>query len=71
MRIQRGGGTGDPDPPARKITKYRFFVSNTGPDPLKIVKLQSQHSILGHNRNRHASETSVKWRSAGGPMMAR
>ena len=43
--------------------------SNTGPDPLKIVKLPSQFSILGHNR--HASETPFKWRFAGGPKMAR
>ena len=64
-RIQRG--TGGPDPP-RKSQKYRFF-SNTGPDPLKIVKLPSQLSIFGHNR--HASETPFKWRLAGGLKMAR
>ena len=55
MWIQRGGvGTGVPDLPS-KITKIRVFLSNTGPNPLKIVKLPSQLSILGHNR--HASET--------------
>ena len=34
------------------------FFSNTGPDPLKIVKLPSQLSILGHHR--HASKTPFK-----------
>ena len=33
------------------------FLSNTGPDPLKITKLPSQHSMLGHHQ--HASETDV------------
>ena len=41
------GGTGGPDPPS-KITKIFFFFSNTGPDPLKIVKLPSQLLILNH-----------------------
>ena len=31
------------------------FLSNTGPDPLKITKLLSQHSMLGHHR--HTSKT--------------
>ena len=62
-RIQRGAG--DPDP--LKYHKNIGFLSNTGPDPLKITKLSSQHSILGHHRP--ASETSLKWRFAGGPMM--
>ena len=66
VRFQRGG-TGSPDLPS-KITKIGFF-SNTGPDPLKIVKLPSQLSILGHNR--HTSETPFKWHLAGGPKMAR
>ena len=61
------GGTGGPDPP-RKSQKYRF-LSNTDPDPLKIVKLPSQLSIFGHNR--HASETPFKWWFAGGPKMTR
>ena len=61
-----GGGRGS-GPPS-KITKYRFF-SSTGPDPVKIVKLLSQLSILGHIR--HASKTPFKWRFIGGPNMAR
>ena len=55
MRGSRGGGTGGLDPPPLKNHKYIGFLSNTGPDPLKITKLPSQHSMLGHHR--HASET--------------
>ena len=33
--------------------------------PLKITKLPSQHSMLGHHR--HASEMPFKWHFAGGP----
>ena len=36
------------------------FLRNTGLDLLKITKLPSQHSMLGHHR--HASETPFKWR---------
>ena len=64
VRIQRGDrGSG---PPLENHKKG--FFSNAGPDPLKIVKLPSQLSILGHNR--HASETPFKWRFAGGPKRA-
>ena len=45
------------------------FLSNTGPDLLKITKLQRQHSKNDHYR--HANETQFKWRFTGGPMMAR
>ena len=38
------------------------FLSNTGPDTLKITKLQSQQSMSGHHR--HSSETPFKWRFA-------
>ena len=64
---RRGGGRGS-GPPLENHKNIGFF-SNTGPDPLKIVKLPSQLSILGHNR--HASETPFKWRFAGGPKRAR
>ena len=63
VQIQRG--TGAP----QKNHKNIGFLSNTGLDPLKITKLPNQHSMLGHHR--HASETSIKWRFAGGSMMAR
>ena len=71
VRIQRGGGGQGVRTFPRKSQKYRVYFSNTGPDPgaLKIVKLPSQLSILGHNR--HASETPIKWRFAGGPKRAR
>ena len=65
MRIQRGGNRGSGPP--RKSQNIGFF--NTGPHPLKIVKLPSQLSILGHNR--HASKSSFKWGFAGGPKTAR
>ena len=62
-------GTGGPDVPHLKNHKNKGFLSNTGLDPLKITKLQSQHSMLGHHR--HASKTPFKWRFPGGSMMAR
>ena len=77
MRIQRGDrGSGPPPPP--ETYKNIGFLSNIGPDPLKITKLPSQHSMLGHHRPASetpfkwpASETPFKWRFAGGTMMAR
>ena len=54
------------DPPEKSHIE---FLGNTSPDPMKIIKLSSQHSMLGQHR--HASETPFKWRFAGGPMMAR
>ena len=66
-RIKRG--TGVPDPLPLKNHKNIGFQSNTGPDPLKITKLPSQHSILGLHRPVPVSETPFKWRFAGGPMM--
>ena len=61
------GGQGS-DPPLENHKNIVLF-SNTVPDPLKIAKLPSQLSILGHNRQ--ASEMPFKWRFAGGPKMAR
>ena len=49
-----GAGVRTPPPHPGKLQKYRF-PSNTGLDPLKITKLPSQHSMLGHHRP--ASET--------------
>ena len=66
----KGGSRGGDDRgygPPRKITK-KGFLSNTGPDPLKIVKLLGQNSMLGHNWD--ASETPFKWCFAGEPMVA-
>ena len=56
------GGQGDGPP--LKTHKNLGFLSNTGSDPLKITKLPSQYSMLGHHQP--ASETSFKWRFAGG-----
>ena len=42
-----GGGAGFPIP--LKNRKNIGFLSNTGLDPLKISKLPSQHSMLGHH----------------------
>ena len=65
VRIERGAG--GPDPPLENHKNIVFLAF--WPDPLKIVKLPSKLSILGHNR--HASETPFKWRFAGGPKMVR
>ena len=52
------GGAGGLDPLLLEKSKINIgFLSNTGPDPLKITKLPSQHSMLGHHP--HASETSA------------
>ena len=48
-----GGGAGGSGAGVRTPLKNRKnleLLSNTGPDPLKITKLQSQHSMLGHHR---------------------
>ena len=59
------GGTGGPDPPL-KNHKNIGVLRHAGLDTLKITKLPSRNSMLGHHR--HASETPFKWRFAGGPM---
>ena len=65
-----GVGRGDRrSGPSLKNHKNIGFLSSTGLDRLKITKMPSQHSMLGHHQ--HASETPFKWRFAGGPMMAR
>ena len=45
-----GRSRGRPGGPLPSLRNYKNigFLSNTGPDPLKIAKLPSQHSILGH-----------------------
>ena len=44
-RIQRGGGTGGPDPPPLKYHKNIGFLSNTGPDPLTNPKATKPANI--------------------------
>ena len=63
-----GGGQGVRTPPPLEKYKNIGFLSNNGPDPLKITRLLMQHSMLGHHLP--ASETPFKWRFAGGPLMA-
>ena len=70
MRGSREGDRGSGPPPPWKW-KNIGFLSNTGPDPLKIEKLPSQHSLLGHHRSVPVSETPLKWRFAGGPTIDR
>ena len=65
MGGSRVGGQGVRIP--LKNHKNLAFPSNIDPDPLKIQKLSSQHSNVGHYG--HASETPFQWRFAGGPMM--
>ena len=56
IRGSRGGGAGGPDPPPVNH-KNIGFLSNSGPDPLKITKLPSQHSMLGHHQ--HAAYSGI------------
>ena len=67
VRIQRGGGGQGVRTPL-KNHKNMGFLSNSGPDPLKITKLQSQHSMLGHHRP--ASETPFNGVSLAGVSLA-
>ena len=57
MRGSRGGGGAGGG--VLKNHKNIGFLSKTGPDPLKMTKLPSQHSMSGYHRH------------AGGPMMTR
>ena len=70
MRGSRGGGGGGGQEVRTPLKNHKNigFLCDTGPDPLKITKLPSQYSMLGHHR--HASQTPFKWRFAGKPMMA-
>ena len=51
-----------------KNHKAKVFLSNSGPNPIKITKLSSQQSMLAHHQR--ASEMPYKWRFTGGLMMA-
>ena len=56
----RGGDSGSGP---LKNHKNIGFPSSIDPDPLKITKLPSQHTMIGHYR--HARETPFQWRFAG------
>ena len=62
------GGTGGPDPPPLKNHKNIGFLRKTGPDPLKITKLPSQHSMWGPSsaRQRNAISMAFRWRADDG-----
>ena len=51
-------------PPPLKNYKNIGILRNSRLDPLKITKLPSQHSMLGHHR--HASETPLNGVSLAG-----
>ena len=59
-----GVGRGSGPPPPLKNHKDIGFPSNIDLDPLKITKLPSQHSMLGHHW--HASETPFNGVSLAG-----
>ena len=59
-----GGGTGDLDPPEK--SQKIVFLSKTGPDPLKNHKATKPAFNVGPSL-----AWRLKWRFAGGPMMAR
>ena len=65
MWIQRGAGTGGPDPTPLKNHKNIRFLSNTGPDPLKNHKAAKPEFNVGPPAKRH------KGCFADRPMMAR
>ena len=60
----RGGGRGSVSP---EKSQNMGFLSNNSTNPLKITKLLSQYSMLGHHRN--ASETPFRWRADDGPLI--
>ena len=63
--IQRGGG-GQEVRTLSKDQKLIGFPSNTGPDPLKITKLQSQHSmraIIGRPAKRNFISIALRWQA--------
>ena len=55
-------------PLPEKLQKYRVSYQYWSGYPEKIIRLPSQHTMLGHHQ--HASETPFKWYFAGGPMLA-
>ena len=59
---QEGTGVQTPPPPLKNHNTIGF-PSNTGPDPQKITRLPSQHSMLGHHM--------YDRRFVGGPMLVR
>ena len=65
VRIHRGegGGAAGADTPLENY-KNIGFISNTGPDPLKITNIPIKHSMFGHRRP--ACETPLNGVSLAG-----
>ena len=66
-RIQRWDRGSGPPPPLENH-KNIGFLSNTGPNPLKIIKLPSQiqrWTIIGPRAKHHLM--AFRWRAVGGP----
>ena len=65
-----GGGVDKGFGPPWKITKKIIgFLSNSGPDPLKITKLPIQHSMLGHHGPPAKRQMAFRWRAVDGPLI--
>ena len=66
------GGTAPPPPPPLPPLKNHKDIgvhSNTGLDPLKITKLPSQHSMLGHYRRASETQMAFRWRVDDDPLI--
>ena len=61
MRGSRGGGGGGGVRTHLKNHKNIGILSNTGPYPLKITKLPSHHSMLGHHRHLNGVSLANRW----------
>ena len=68
MGGSRGVGGQGVRTPLENHKNIGFPGGNSDLDPLKIIKLPSQYSMVGHYR--HTSETPFQWPFADGPMMA-
>ena len=64
MRGSRGRDRRPGPPPPLKTHKNKWFLSNSGTDPLSNHKATKPDSMLGYHQ--HANETQFKWRFAGG-----
>ena len=67
-----GQGVRTPPPPPGKLQNIGF-LSNYGPDPLKITKLPIKQcwATIGPPVKRHLNGVSLhKWRFTGGPLLA-
>ena len=59
-RIPEGGGGGSPYAPPPLKNHQNRVSKHTSPVPLKITKLPSQHSMLGHQlAKRHLNGVSL------------